>query len=399
MSKKKTDDIASLYQQYLMPTYTPEVALLSGTGSRVLDIDNMQYIDLTSGIATLACGHCHPKVTEAIEKQARVLPHASNLYYNTNMVLLAQRLHKLSGGYKSFFANSGAEANENMIKIARLWGASRGGRYEVITFNKSFHGRTLAMCAATAQEKIQHGFDPLPVGFTYADFNDIESVKAALTDKTVAILLEPVQAEGGVIPADEAFVKALADLCKENDLLLLMDEIQTGMGRTGTLFAWEQFDVKPDMFTLAKALGGGLPLGAVLARPEIVELVRPGMLGTTFGGNPCACAAALAVLEVIDEEKLLEKARATGETFREGLEALMDTYPQILGVRGKGLLIGVEVEGSAKELVESCRMGGVLCCTAGEHVVRFLPALNLSDKDLEEAMEIITDSFDAVFNP
>lgn len=399
MSKKHTDDIASLYQQYLMSTYTPAVALLNGSGSRVVDIDNMQYIDLTSGIATLACGHCHPKVTEAIEKQARLLPHASNLYYNTNMVLLAKRLSELSGGYKSFFANSGAEANENMVKVARLWGAENGGRYEVITFNKSFHGRTLAMCAATAQEKIQHGFDPLPIGFAYADFNDIESVKAAISDKTVAVLIEPVQAEGGVIPADETFVKALADLCKEKNLLLLVDEIQTGMGRTGTLFAWEQLGIKPDMFTLAKALGGGLPLGAVLARPEIAELVHPGMLGSTFGGNPCACAAALAVLEVIEKENLLEKARTTGEIFCEGLEALMDSYPQILAVRGKGLLIGVEVEGSAKELVESCRMGGVLCCTAGEHVVRFLPALNIPEKDVEEAMEIISDSFDAVFNP
>ncbi len=394
---KKTDDIATLYKQYLMPTYAPAVALLSGVGSKVLDFDKMQYIDLTSGIATLACGHCHPEVTKAIVEQAKLLAHGSNLYYNSNMVLLAQRLSKLAGGYRAFFANSGAEANENMVKIARLWGKDKGGRYEVITFNKGFHGRTLAMCAATAQEKIQQGFDPLPTGFAYADYNDLESVKAAINDRTVAIMLEPIQAEGGVIPADPDFLKGVAALCKERDLLLLMDEIQTGMGRTGTMFAWEQTEVKPDMFTLAKALGGGLPLGCVLARPELSDLLHPGMLGSTFGGNPCACAAACAVLDVIEKEGLLAHATKVGEQLREGLEALMDTYPQILEVRGKGLLVGMVIEGSAKEVVDACRMGGVLCCTAGEHVVRFLPALNIAKKDLEEALEIISDSLDEVW--
>jgi len=393
---KKTDDIAKLYSQYLVPTYAPAVALVSGTGSKVVDIDNMQYYDLTAGIATLACGHSHPKVVKAIEEQAKTLAHASNLYFNTNMVLLAQKLSKLSGGYRSFFVNSGAEANENMVKLARLWGSEKG-RYEVITFNKGFHGRTLAMCAATAQEKIQKGFDPLPAGFAYADYNDLDSVKAAITDKTVGIMLEPLQAEGGVIPAEPDFIKGIAELCKENGLLLMMDEIQTGMGRTGTFFMWEQLGVKPDLFTLAKALGGGLPLGAVLARPEIAELVHPGMLGSTFGGNPCACAAALAVLDVIEKEKLIENARKVGAQLREGLEAFMESYPQILEVRGQGLLLGMVVEGSAKDVVDSCRMGGVLCCTAGEHVVRFLPALNISEKDLEEALEIIGDSLDELF--
>lgn len=392
----KTDDIAKLYDQYLMPTYSPAVALVSGAGSKVVDIDNMQYIDLTSGIACLACGHCHPAVTEAIVNQAKVLPHLSNLYYNTNMVLLAQALSRLSGGYKAFFANSGAEANENMVKLARLWGHEKG-KYEVITFNKGFHGRTLAMCAATAQDKIQKGFDPMPTGFAYADYNDLDSVKAAINEKTVAVMLEPIQGEGGVIPADEAFLKGVAELCKEKGLLLLMDEIQTGMGRTGSFFAWEQTGVKPDLFTLAKALGGGLPLGAVLARPDIADLLHPGMLGTTFGGNPCACAAALAVITTIEKEGLLEYAKAAGEQLREGLEALMDTYPQILEVRGRGLLIGMVVEGSAKEVVDSCRMGGVLCCTAGEHVVRFLPPLNISEKDLEEALEIIGDSLEELY--
>lgn len=393
---KKTEEIASLYDQYVMPTYAPAIALKHGAGSKVLDIDGIQYYDLTSGIATLACGHCHPEITAAIEAQLKDFAHASNLYYNPHMATLAQTLARLSGGYKSFFANSGAEANENMVKIARLWGQPTG-RYEVITFNKGFHGRTLAMCAATAQEKIQHGFDPLPTGFAYADYNDLESVKAAINEKTVAIMVEPIQGEGGVIEATNEFLQGLADLCKEKNLLLLMDEIQTGMGRTGSMFAWEQTPVKPDMFTLAKALGGGLPLSAVLARPDLADLLKPGMLGTTFGGNPCACAAALAVINIIEKENLLEHTRKVGEQLREGLEALMDTYPQILEVRGRGLLVGMVVEGSAAEIVEECRLGGVLCCTAGAHVVRFLPPLNISEKNLGEALEMIADSFDQLF--
>ena len=394
---EKTKDIANLYDLCLMHTYTPAIAILEGHGSKVTGMDNMQYIDLTAGIATLACGHCHPKVTEAIVNQAKLLPHCSNLYYNPNMALLGQRLSKLSGGYKAFFANSGAEANENMVKIARLWGKDHGGRYEVITFNKGFHGRTLAMCAATAQTKIQDGFDPLPTGFAYADYNDLDSVKAALTDRTVAIMLEPVQGEGGVIPADPAFLQGIADLCKEYDLLLLFDEIQTGMGRTGTLFAWEDTPVKPDLFTLAKALGGGLPLSAVLARPDIADLVKPGMLGTTFGGNPCACAAALAVLDVIEEEKLLDHAKTAGAQLREGLEALAAVHPQILDVRGKGLLLGMVVEGAAKDVVAAFRDCNVLCCTAGEHVVRFIPPLNIPEKDIAEALDMISDALDQLW--
>ena len=394
---EKTQDIANLYDLCLMHTYTPAIALIEGHGSKVTGMDNMQYIDLTAGIATLACGHCHPKVTEAIVNQAKLLPHCSNLYYNTNMALLGQRLSKLSGGYKAFFVSTGAEANENMVKIARLWGKERDGRYEVITFNKSFHGRTLAMCAATAQTKIQDGFDPLPTGFAYADYNDLESVKAAINDRTVAVMLEPVQGEGGVIPADPAFLQGLADLCKERDLLLLFDEIQTGMGRTGTLFAWEDTPVKPDLFTLGKALGGGLPLAAVLARPDVAALVKPGMLGTTFGGNPCACAAGLAVLDVIDQDGLLARAKATGAQLREGLEAFAATYPQILAVRGKGLLIGMVVEGSAKEVVDACRNFGALCCTAGEHVVRFIPPLNIPEKDVAEALDMISDALEQLW--
>ena len=392
----KTNEIKALYDEHMVPVYTPEIALVSGSGSRVVDADNMQYIDLTAGIATLACGHCHPAVVKAVTNQANTLIHGSNLFFNPWMAKLSERLSTLAGGYKTFFGNSGAEANENMVKIARRFGAD-SGRYEIITFNKGFHGRTLAMCAATAQEKIQAGFDPMPTGFAYADYNNLESVKAALSDKTVAIMLEPVQGEGGVIPATQEFMDGIAALCKEHNLLLLMDEIQCGMGRTGSLFAWEQYGVKPDMFTLAKALGGGLPLGCVLVRPDIADTLKPGMLGSTFGGNPCACAAAMAVLDTIEEENLPEHARQVGDLFREGLEGLMETFPQILDVRGRGLMIGMQVEGPAKEVVDACRMGGVLCCTAGANTVRFLPPLNIPEKDLEEALEIISDSLEELY--
>lgn len=392
----KTQDIADLFNTYLMGTYSPSVALTSGHGCKVRDINGMQYLDFTSGIACLACGHTNPAVVTAIQNQANVLVHMSNLFYNTQQILLAQKLSKLAGGGKCFFCNSGAEANEGMVKLARAWGHDKG-KYEVITFNNSFHGRTLAMCAATAQEKIQRGFDPLPVGFAYAEFNDIESVKAAINDKTVAVMLEFVQGEGGVIPADPEFVKALRELCDSKGILMLADEIQTGMGRTGSFFAWQDYGVRPDVFTLAKALGGGLPLGAIIAKPEYSNVFKPGMHGTTFGGNPVACAASMAVINLIEEEGLCERATEVGALFMEALEGFAEAFPeQVVAVRGKGLLIGMVVEGSAKAIVDECALNGLLCCTAGEHVVRFLPPLNITDKELEEGLEMLSDALTTI---
>lgn len=392
----KNQDIADLYNMYLMDTYAPSVALVEGKGSRVRDIGGMQYLDFTSGIATLACGHSRPEVLQAIKDQLGQIMHMSNLYYNVNMVLLAQRLSQLAGGGKCFFANSGSEANEGMVKLARAWGHDKG-KYEVITMNKSFHGRTLAMCAATAQEKIQKGFEPMPVGFAYADLNDIDSVKDAITNKTVAIMIEFIQGEGGVMIADEEFVKDVRALCDAKGLLFLADEIQTGIGRTGTMFAWEQYDVRPDVFTLAKALGGGLPLGAIVAKPEYGNVFKPGMHGTTFGGNPVACAAALAVLDIIDDQDLCVRAGETGEIFMEALEGFSEQYPEILAVRGKGLLVGMVVDGKASDIVDACRENGLLCCTSGDHVVRFLPPLNISEGDIEEGLEMISDALETVF--
>jgi acetylornithine aminotransferase/acetylornithine/N-succinyldiaminopimelate aminotransferase len=392
----KSTDIAALFDQYVMHTYAPTATLTSGTGCKVRDPDGMTYLDFTAGIAVHNVGHCHPKVVKAVQDQVATLGHCSNLFYNINQALLAQRLSKLSLNGKCFFCNSGAEANEAMIKLARLWGHEKG-KYEVITMQNSFHGRTLATIAATGQAKVQKGFDPLPIGFTYAEFNNLESVKASVNERTVAVMFEAVQGEGGVIPVTEEFVVGVRKLCDEKGLLMLCDEVQCGMGRTGKWFGWQHFPVKPDAFTLAKSLADGIPMGALVASPALSDLFQPGMHASTFGGNPVSSAAALAVLDVIEEEALVKRAGETGRLFVEGLNLFVEKYKQVLEVRGKGLIVGLVVEGSAKEVVNACRDMGLLCCVAGEHVVRFLPPLSIKENDLEEALEMIGDALDQLF--
>jgi len=392
----KSTDIAALFDQYVMHTYAPTATLTSGSGCKVRDPDGMTYLDFTAGIAVHNVGHCHPKVVKAIQDQVATLGHCSNLFYNVNQALLAQRLSKLSLNGKCFFCNSGAEANEAMIKLARLSGHEKG-KYEIITMQNSFHGRTLATIAATGQTKVQKGFDPLPIGFTYAEFNNIDSVKAAVNERTVAVMLEAVQAEGGVVPATEEFFVGVRKLCDEKGLLMLCDEVQCGMGRTGKWFGWQNFPVKPDAFTLAKALADGIPMGALVASPALSDLFKPGMHASTFGGNPVASAAALAVMDVIEEEALVKRAEESGNLFVEGLSVFVEKYKQVLEVRGKGLLVGLVVEGAAKDVVAACRSMGLLCCVAGEHVVRFLPPLNVKDDVLEEALEMIGDALEQLF--
>lgn len=392
----KSTDIAALFDQYVMHTYAPSATLTSGSGCKVRDPDGMTYLDFTAGIAVHNVGHCHPKVVKAIQDQVATLGHCSNLFYNVNQALLAQRLSKLSLNGKCFFCNSGAEANEAMVKLARLWGHEKG-KYEVITMQNSFHGRTLAMIAATGQAKVQKGFEPLPIGFTYAEFNNLDSVKAAINEHTVAVMFEAVQGEGGVVPATEEFVVGLRKLCDEKGLLMLCDEVQCGMGRTGKWFGWQHFPVKPDAFTLAKSLADGIPMGALVASPALSDLFQPGMHAATFGGNPVASAAAMAVMDVIEEEALTKRAEETGRLFVEGLSMFLETYKQVLEVRGKGLIVGLVVEGSAKAVVNTCREMGLLCCVAGEHVVRFLPPLNIKENDLEEALEMIGDALEQLF--
>ncbi|MDD4442558.1 MAG: aspartate aminotransferase family protein [Kiritimatiellae bacterium] len=392
----KSTDIAALFDQYVMHTYAPTATLTSGSGCKVRDPDGKTYLDFTSGIAVHNVGHCHPKVVKAVQDQVATLGHCSNLFYNVNQALLAQRLSKLSLNGKCFFCNSGAEANEAMIKLARLWGHEKG-KFEVITLQNSFHGRTLATMAATAQAKIQKGYDPLPIGFAYAEFNNLESVAAAVNERTVAVMLEAVQGEGGVIPATEEFMAGVRKLCDEKGLLMLCDEVQCGMGRTGKWFGWQNYAVKPDAFTLAKSLADGIPMGALIASPALSDVFTPGAHASTFGGNPVSSAAALAVLEVIEEEALLKRAEETGALFTEGLNLFVEKHKQVLEIRGKGLMLGMVVEGAAKEVVDMCRDMGLLCCVAGEHVVRFLPPLNIKESDLEEALEMIGDALDELY--
>ena len=392
----KSTDIAALFDQYVMHTYAPTATLTSGSGCKVRDPDGKTYLDFTSGIAVHNVGHCHPKVVKAVQDQVATLGHCSNLFYNVNQALLAQRLSKLSLNGKCFFCNSGAEANEAMIKLARLWGHEKG-KFEVITLQNSFHGRTLATMAATAQAKIQKGYDPLPIGFAYAEFNNLESVAAAVNERTVAVMLEAVQGEGGVIPATEEFMAGVRKLCDEKGLLMLCDEVQCGMGRTGKWFGWQNYAVKPDAFTLAKSLADGIPMGALIASPALSVVFTPGTHASTFGGNPVSSATALAVLEVIEEEALLKRAEETGALFTEGLNLFVEKHKQVLEIRGKGLMLGMVVEGAAKEVVDMCRDMGLLCCVAGEHVVRFLPPLNIKESDLEEALEMIGDALDELY--
>ena len=395
----KSQEILDIYKANVMPTYRPSLVLASGKGVTVRDIDNRPLYDFTSGIGVQAVGYSHPKVVKAIQDQAAAMTHCSNLFVNEPATRLAQKLVELSGlGGKVFFCNSGAEANEAAIKLARKWGAANGGRYEVVTFRQGFHGRTLATLAATAQAWCQEGFDPLPVGFAYADYNDLESVKAAINDKTVAVMLEAVQGEGGVTPATDEFIKGVRALCDERNLLMICDEVQAGMGRTGTWFAWQGYDVKPDLFTCAKALGGGLPLGALVSNAKLADVLSAPSHASTFGGNPVAAAAALAVIDVIEGEKLLDHVAEVGALFREALQSFVDKYDKVLEVRGKGLMLGLVVDADAGEVVEALQAQGVLALTAGANVVRFLPPLVLKAGTLEdEVVDMISDALDCVF--
>jgi predicted acetylornithine/succinylornithine family transaminase len=392
----KSTDIAALFDQYVMHTYTPSVTLVRGHGCKVWDADKKVYLDFTAGIAVQNVGHCHPKVVKAIQDQAAALVHCSNLFYTPNQALLAQRLSKIALGGKCFFCNSGAEANEALVKLARLWGHDKG-RFEIIAMQNSFHGRTLAMCAATGQAKVQKGFDPLPVGFAFAEFNNLESVKAQVNSRTVAVLIEAVQGEGGVAPATPEFLAGLRSLCDEKGLLLLCDEVQCGMGRTGAWFGWQKLGGKPDAFSLAKAVASGVPMGVLVTSPKLSDIFQPGNHASTFGGNPLASAAALATLDVIEEEGLLKRAEEAGKLLREGLQAFVDKYDQAIEVRGEGLMVGLVVEGAAKDVVTACRESGLLCCAAGEHVVRFVPPLNVKDDELEEGLDMIGEALENLY--
>ncbi len=388
----KTEQIAKLYSQHVMSTYSQSLALVKGKGTRVWDAEGRVYLDFAAGISVLNVGHCHPRVVDAIREQAGTLMHVSNFFYTEPQARLAEKLGALSGfDGKCFFCNSGAEANESLIKLARLHGNPKG-RFEIISMANSFHGRTLASLAATGQTKYQAGFEPMPAGFVHAPFNNLDAVRALVTDKTAAILVEAVQGEGGVIPADPAFLQGLRALCDEHDILLLCDEVQCGLGRTGHWFGFQAAGVNPDAFSLAKALGGGLPIGAIVAGPRAAGVFKPGKHASTFGGNPVAAAAALAMLQTIEDEHLVARAAEAGARFKAGLEAMVGTYEHVKSVRGAGLMIGLVLDKSAKTLVESLLGMGLIALATAEKVVRFLPPLNVKDADIEEALEIIEDA-------
>lgn len=369
-----------------MPTYAPGITLVRGAGAHVWDDTGREYLDFMAGIAVCNTGHCHPAVVAAIQHQAATLMHCSNLFHNLVQPRLAQRLSALTLGGKIFFCNSGAEANEALFKLARKWGSAEG-RYEIITMKNSFHGRTLATMTATGQAKYQKGFEPLMPGFVYAEFNNLETVRAAVTPATVAILCEAVQGEGGVVPADPAFITGLRALCDEKKLLLLFDEIQCGMGRTGKWFGFQHYGVRPDGFSMAKALGGGFPIGAVAVTPELSNVFQPGNHASTFGGTPLASAAALAVLDTIEKEHLIDNALRMGALFTEGLNALAGKHACIQIVRGLGLMIGVVLSIPAKPVETKLRESGLLCIATGDYVLRFVPPLVITADHIQQALE------------
>jgi predicted acetylornithine/succinylornithine family transaminase len=393
-----TAEIMELTQQYIMPTYGRlPVAFVRGEGTRLWDAEGREYLDFVAGIAVLAVGHCHPKVVAAIREQAGVLVHTSNLYHNAQQALLAKRLAELSFGGKAFFCNSGAEANEAAIKLARKWASLKrpdipAEERVILTARQSFHGRTVTTVTATGQEKYQKGFEPVARGFSYFAYGDLDDLKKHLDSNVCAVMIEPIQAEGGMNVPPDGYLKAVRELCDAHNCLLILDEVQTGLGRTGKWFAYQHEGVVPDIMTLAKALGSGYPIGACLARPEVADCFEPGNHASTFGGSHLACAAALATLEVIETEGLVENAAVMGARLAEALSP--SKSPKIAEMRGRGLLRAVRfAEGvDAKAVQEKCRDAGLIVNALGPDRLRLAPPLNVTAEEVERAAAIILEA-------
>lgn len=394
-------EIQSLDQNHYMSTYgnrTP-VAFTHGEGMRLYATDGKAYTDFLAGIAVNALGYNHPNLTRAICDQASKLIHCSNLYYMENQAALAKTLTEISCADKVFFANSGAEANEGAFKLARKYFYLKGeARYEVISAYDSFHGRTLCTVAATGQEKYQKPFAPMPQGFIQVPYNDLAAVERAVTDKTCAVLVEVIQCEGGVIIGTEGYIQGLRKLCDAHGILLIIDEVQTGIGRTGTWFGYQHYGIEPDIFTSAKALGGGVPLGAVLAKGEVAEAFEPGNHASTFGGNPLACAAGLAVISAIKEEGLLENAKTTGQYLLNRLQELAEKHDFIVDVRGRGLMAGMQLDPAVpgQGIVATMLEMGYLINCAGHNTLRFAPPLIASPADVDGLIDALSKVLGAV---
>jgi acetylornithine/N-succinyldiaminopimelate aminotransferase len=384
--------------KYYLPVFARYPLVLErGEGPYVYDIEGKKYLDFLGGIAVNILGHAHPKLVAAVAAQAGKLIHVSNLYYTAEQTKLAKTLVELTGLDRAFICNSGAEANEGAIKLARKYGKTiAADKVEIITAEHSFHGRTLATLTATGQPKYQKGYEPLPGGFSYVPFGDLAALEKAVSAKTCAVMLEPIQGEGGVNIPDPGYLKGARELCDKYGALLILDEIQSGMGRTGKLLASQQIGVKADVLTLAKGLGGGVPIGAILATESASKAFGPGDHGTTFGGNPLACAAANATLSILVEEDLPANAAKMGAYMIDALNGLKAKYPALIAtVRGQGLIIGMQLTKPGKELVNACMKAGALInCTAGD-VLRFVPPLNIGKQHVDEMVAILDKVFAA----
>ncbi|MBL7155963.1 MAG: aspartate aminotransferase family protein [Candidatus Omnitrophica bacterium] len=385
----KTKEVIKLYDKYIMQTYT-RVALCPdrAKGALLEDIDGKKYLDFFPGWAVSGIGHCHGKVVNAILRQAPKLMHVSNNYYSALQGKLAKKIIEHSFPGKVFFCNSGAEANEGAVKLARKYGKSKG-RFEVITMEKSFHGRTLAMIAATGQDKVKDGFKPLPEGFKHVPFGDIEALEESIDEKTAGIMLELIQCEGGINIARAEYVKKIREICDRKDLVLIFDEVQTGMGRTGKMFCYQNYGVKPDVMTLAKSLGGGLPIGVIVASSKFADVLTPGSHASTFGGSPIVAAASLGVFEAIEKEKLIGNAVKQGKYLTKKLEGLKKKHRSVKEIRGMALTIGVELNIEGEAVYKKCLEKGLLINCTQKNVLRIMPPLTVTKAQIDKAVAIL----------
>ena len=387
-------DTVQKTDSYVMNTYARKrVCFAKGSGCRLWDENGKEYLDFLAGIAVCGLGHCHPDVTRALSAQAETLVHVSNLFYTRPASDLAQKLCENSFADKVFFSNSGAEANEAAIKLARRYFQKKGetGRTRIITMKQSFHGRTMATLSATGQEKIKQGFEPVLPGFVHVPFNDMDALEKEMGDDVCAVMLEPVQGEGGVIPAAPGYLEAVRKLCDEKGALLIFDEVQTGMGRCGRLFAHQAYNVTPDIMTLAKSLGNGLPIGAMLASNRAAEGFDKGSHASTFGGTPLVAAAALAVLDIVADESFLAGVRKTGGYLKEKLYALQKKSNAVKEIRGLGLLVGMEIEADADDIVEKCLKKGFIINAIQGKIIRFAPPLIVTEEEIDQLADVLSD--------
>ena len=386
INKKK---LIQEYKRYVIPTYTREpLVILKGEGSNVWDIDGRKYLDFFSGWAVSGLGHSHPLVCLALSKQAKKILHVPNNYFNELQGKLAKKISQNSFDGKVFFCNSGAESVEAAIKLARMYGSTKG-KFEIITMKNSFHGRTLATLAATGQAKYKQGFVPLPRGFVQVSFNDLSALKAKISKKTIAIMLELIQGEGGINIADSEYIKKVRRLCNKEGLLLIFDEVQTGIGRTGKMFCYQHYNVEPDIMCMAKSLGGGFPIGAIIAKDKIADTLKAGTHASTFGGSPLACACSLAVFQAIEKEKLLSNAQKMGAYLYKKLAHLKEKYHIIKEIRGKGLMLGVELSKEGRPIYEQCFKKRLLINCTHTNVLRIMPQLGVTKTEIDKAICIL----------